>query len=289
MYIESAMDDILNVITWVLSAPVYLVLWASANLPSLESLATIIAILAAGYWTYILYIKQRLSYPRINIELSEYKTSISHDYWLLHTFLKIKNTGSVLFRAKDVEVRIRKVLPIAAKILDDAKRGKDPILENKTELDWVPMWKREWKSGKEWDCEIEPGEQDTLHADFIINANVEVVQIYVYVRNESKKELGWSEVRFTNCTPTDTEAKMTDDKKASQEEIPPRQQTQHKPDLQHIDPTPEAQQPPKKPDLQHIDPTPDEQQPPKKPDRPQQSPQQNQQDQETQSTDKEKD
>ena len=204
------MDDIVNAISWVLSIPVYLILWAWANLHSLESLATIIAIFIAGCWTYKLYIKQRLSYPRINIELREYTTPISYDYRLLHTFLKIKNTGSVLFRAKYVEVRIRKVLPIAAEILDDAKMGNDPIPENETELNWVPMWQREWKSGKQWNCEIEPGEQDTLHADFIINANVEVVQIYVYVRNESKKELGWSEVRFTNCTPTDTEAKMTE-------------------------------------------------------------------------------
>ena len=58
---------------------------------------------------------------------------------------------------------------------------------------------REWSWGEE-DFEVEPGESDALHADFIIPSDVKTVQLYAFVKNprKNKEGLGWTTAELTS-------------------------------------------------------------------------------------------
>jgi len=66
-------------------------------------------------------------------------------------------------------------------------------VDNKTEIEWPMLYGREWKWEK-GGFEIEPGESDSLHADYIIPDYVEVIEFYCYISNARKKraKLGWT-------------------------------------------------------------------------------------------------
>ena len=48
--------------------------------------------------------------------------------------------------------------------------------------------------------EIEPAEKEFLHADFVVSADVEIVELYFYLKNKSKdnKQLGWQLIEILN-------------------------------------------------------------------------------------------
>ena len=71
--------------------------------------------------------------------------------------------------------------------------GLDPVKDNETEVDWPMIVGREWHFETK-PIEIEPGESDTLDADFVIYTNVTTIQLYAYVGNptKAKPNLGWT-------------------------------------------------------------------------------------------------
>jgi hypothetical protein len=67
-----------------------------------------------------------------------------------------------------------------------------------TEGDWPLVKEVKFTAGIE---EIEPGESDTLHIDFIVGEDLKTVQVYSHVSNAGKKTIGWNhttldDVRF---------------------------------------------------------------------------------------------
>ena len=74
--------------------------------------------------------------------------------------------------------RINQILPLADEInnLDNGKR----------EIEWPMLEKKEINEKKE-DCEIEPGESDEICFDFLIDTDVEIINIYSYLSNIKKK------------------------------------------------------------------------------------------------------
>lgn len=90
-------------------------------------------------------------------------------------------------------MRLRKIVPISDEIRPDIEEGLDPVPEGKTEIEWPLVVGREWK-WNEKDFEIEPGESDSLHADYIIESDIKVSEFYFYLRNVKKKtqNIGWT-------------------------------------------------------------------------------------------------
>ncbi len=162
-----------------------------------QSALTSIGIIVGGIWTYFLFVRQRLSFPKINIDIFINDMILPEGARFIHTEIKLNNIGHVILKSDYAELRLRQIVPIHEKINADIERGFDPVLENKTEIEWPLIAGREWK-WNEREFEIEPGESDSLHADYIIDSNVKVAEFYYYISNAKKKHqgIGWTLTRI---------------------------------------------------------------------------------------------
>ena len=163
----------------------------------IESFTMSIGVFIAGVWTYLLFVRQRLNYPKVNIDLSVENILLPGSFRLIHVSVSINNVGSVILHSNCAELRIRQVAPVPDEIKTIINDGKDPVVEGKTEIAWPMLHGREWQWEK-GSFEIEPGESDSLHADFIINDNIESVEFYFFISNSKKKrvDLGWTRTQI---------------------------------------------------------------------------------------------
>ena len=197
----------------------------------IESLALIIA----GIWTYLLFVRQRLGLPRVNIKPTITHVRTSGEWTLIHVEVKIENIGSVVLRSDKAEIRIRQVLPFP----DDVQRwislGYDPVENGRTEVEWPLIADRKW-NWAESTFEIEPGESDSLHADFVIPGSIFAIELYAFIANTRKKRqgLGWTltEVykidpsREHSDLPREKQDRFGSEKKQQQQQQQQRQQQQ---------------------------------------------------------------
>jgi len=158
-----------------------------------QSVITGAGIIMAGIWTYLVFVRQRLGLPKVDIDLSIDDIILPEGGRLIHAEIKLKNTGSVVVKSDYGELRLRQVVPIPDEFKGDIEGGYDPVGEGNTEVEWPMIAGREWKWSKN-DLEIEPGECDSLHADYIIPVTTKTVQLYCYISNAKKKRrgLGWT-------------------------------------------------------------------------------------------------
>lgn len=157
----------------------------------IQSAVTAIAIFAGGVWTYFLFVRNRLDYPKVIIKIEPHEVPLPKNKRLIHVQVNIKNVGKVLLRSTKAELRIRSVVPLTSDVEEIVNSGWDPVLEGNTEVQWPMLAGREWV-WKKGGFEIEPDENDFLHADYIIDDNISVVEFYCFVENEKKKHIGWS-------------------------------------------------------------------------------------------------
>jgi hypothetical protein len=155
---------------------------------------------------------------------------------LIHTEIRLKNAGSVLVRSDYAELRLRQVTPLPEELKEVVERGHDPVSEGNTEVEWPMIAGRTWKWSK-GHFEIEPGEGDSLHADYIIPVTIKTVEFYCYLSNVKKKRkgLGWALTKLHTFN-TDTEAsEMTEGKDTSRRRLTEqqRQQRPQAPQQQH--------------------------------------------------------
>lgn len=190
-----------------------------------------VAIILGGFWTYRLFVRQRLGVPRVNIELATYAFSLPDDVRVIHAAVEIVNVGSVILRSKYAELRLRQVVPAPESVIDSAVQGYDPVNPTRTEVEWPLIAGREWN----WKAplEIEPGERDSLHADFIIDTVVQVAEFYFFLSNPSKRRrgLGWTLTKVQELNEEKEPMSESTSKKASfrsgqQEKQQPQQQRQ---------------------------------------------------------------
>ena len=169
-----------------------------AALTSIQALLISIGIVVGGIWTYFIFVRERLSFPKVNIDLNIEDENIDHppDKRIIHVEIQLKNIGRVILKSDYSELRLRKVVPIPEEISSIVEKGDDPVAEGRTEIEWPLIAKqREWQ-WKDKDFEIEPGETDFFHADYIINSDIKVVEFYFYLANakkrKKKQDIGWT-------------------------------------------------------------------------------------------------
>jgi hypothetical protein len=166
----------------------------------ISKIVTSLGILLGGLWTYRLFVKQRLGAPKIQLSLNVDRVQIEESLTLFHVSLKIKNVGNVILKSDYAEIRLRQVSPIPEELKIDFKPGFDPVKENEKEIAWPQIAGREWNWNK-GGFEIEPGEEDSLHTDFVINSDIKIIEFYCYINNLKKKRngLGWPLTEIYNC------------------------------------------------------------------------------------------
>ena len=106
-----------------------------------------------------------------------------------------------------METRIQQMLPPSDEVLDSITKGHDLVSEGKTEYIWPLLGSHECK-WKKHQREIEPNESQDIHHDFIIDAEIQVIQVWSFLENETKRgrEIGWDlttlyDLRGTEETP----------------------------------------------------------------------------------------
>ena len=159
------------------------------------SFATVITLTVGGIWTYFLFIRHRLNYPIVNLDIEPQSISLPNNKRLVHVQVVLKNIGKVILKSTEAEIRLRSVVPLPEEVEKDLNDGYDPVPEGKQEILWPMEVGRTW-SWKSGEFEIEPGEDDILHSDFFIDQSISVVEFYFFIENEKKKTLGWQAVKI---------------------------------------------------------------------------------------------
>ena len=151
-----------------------------------------VGIIMGGIWTYFLFVHQRLRFPKVGIELFITDKILPEGARFIHADIKINNLGHVILKPDHSELRLRQIVPLHDEIKQDIKVGVDPVLQDETEIKWPMVAGRNWKWNKK-EFEIEPGESDSLHSDYIVESNIKVVEFYFYLSNVKKKskKIGW--------------------------------------------------------------------------------------------------
>jgi len=156
-----------------------------------SNVITIVAIVAGGIWTYLLFVRQRQRFPRLHLALSASVVS-REEFSLVRCYLTFANAGTVVVRPKSAQARLRQVFPAPSDVEAAAQSGLDPVDADRQQIEWPLLAQRNWLWTPD-EFEIEPGESDTLCADFFVPLSVEVVEIYAHVSNPTKSRtgLGW--------------------------------------------------------------------------------------------------
>ena len=168
---------------------------------TIQSVLTMGAIVLGGVWTYMLFVRQRLSFPRINLDMAAETVTLSDTGRMVRVSVFLKSAGSVVVRSACAQLRLRQVAPVHHSIrhvADAIGKGYDPVPAGKARIEWPMLVGREWNwSQKQF--EIEPGEKDSLHADFFIDKDVSTIELYFFMRNSRKrrKGLGWTITRLS--------------------------------------------------------------------------------------------
>lgn len=143
-----------------------------------------------GLWTRHLYLRQRENYPRASIEHELDVTDVGHGKVALRLAVTIRNRGKVLIEIERGLSRVQQFLPCDPKVIS--------VLQEKSEktypkLNWILLGE---KTREEWNIEIEPGDEEEVHFDFLIDSSVQKVSLYSHFDNRAKpnrlRPIGWN-------------------------------------------------------------------------------------------------
>lgn len=164
------------------------------------NLAKVLAILVGGFWTWLLFVKKRQRFPKATVT-HVLTTERLPGHILLHVVTKIVNSGDVLLSLRSAEARVQQILPVTDGVAEKLTTGNDPVESSATEVEWPLVALRRW-SWREGQAEVEPGEHEELHADFVLASSTEAVKVYSYVKNVAKKRrvIGWPKTTLFNLS-----------------------------------------------------------------------------------------
>jgi len=154
-----------------------------------KNYATCIAVIIGGFWAYLTFIRKREKYPSADIRHTIMNKRLDDNRMFLKVIVGVNNRGATVMNLDRRLVRIQQMIPWPTEAL-----GKiDHEVRKDTEVEW-PLLGEVDLSGKEQEYEIEPGESDEFHFDFIIDSKIKSVVVYSYIRNHKKRdrEIGWN-------------------------------------------------------------------------------------------------
>ncbi|MSQ32999.1 MAG: hypothetical protein EXR60_01050 [Dehalococcoidia bacterium] len=156
-----------------------------------QSVATVLAILVGGYWTWMFFVSKRGRFPRADIKHNISHRPFANGKVVLSVSVIISNNGDVLLSLVSLETRVQQVLPPPPNVLDVIETGGDPVKAGEGEVQWPELSSRAL-SLKKGEFEIEPGESDHRMFDFFIDEEVQTVEVYSYFKNVKKDgPIGW--------------------------------------------------------------------------------------------------
>jgi hypothetical protein len=159
-------------------------------LEAISAAATVIGIVVAGGWTYLLFIKNRAKFPWADLSQEIRFKSLTSDKMLVHVTVIAVNTGKVLLPITHVWTRLHQISPVPDAIRDALESGGEPEYDGNSEIKWLEIDCRQitHEVGK---AEIEPGESERFEFDFIIDSHIETIAVYSFFKNQAKQGPGW--------------------------------------------------------------------------------------------------
>lgn len=159
--------------------------------------ATIGALIVGGIWTYNLFIKNRQEMPWAHIEHSIQTVLLHNGLILVRVDVALKNIGNVLLPVTNQVTRIQQVKPLKKGFAQDIANRENLYIGNETDISWPLIDKHERKF-VDVKVHLEPKETRVFNHDFLIESDIEVIQIYSYVMNERdpEKRLSWEVTSF---------------------------------------------------------------------------------------------
>lgn len=158
-----------------------------------QGFATTLGVIAAGFWSWLLFVRQRQRFPRAEATHKITFIDLTPSLLLARITVAVENVGSVLIQLVDGYVEVYQIRPVQPALEDVLVSDRLPLQKGGTELDWPMIGRREFNPEAE-PHEIEPSESDEYHFDFIIPSSVKTVAVYSYFRNtlKGKREIGWN-------------------------------------------------------------------------------------------------
>lgn len=159
----------------------------------------IIGIAIAGWWTWHLFVKKRIDYPQVGIELQASHFPLAEGKVCLNVTALVTNTGNAVINPELAEAHVRQLRPFDPRLSPlvtasgDIPLTKEQLQSLRTE-DLEIAWPEIGYLSKEWDTKfptIEPGETEVFLFDFVVGDSVQVVRIMSYFSVRSAKETGW--------------------------------------------------------------------------------------------------
>src|SRR5262245_6035031 len=141
-------------------------------LAALESIATILAILAGGVWALSLYRKKREPQPKARIKHTVTHRRLPDNQIWLRVELSLDNCGNSLLQLNKGLTRVSQILPLHGKLPD---RLSPPFSRERA-------WPQLFDDESDWtEMRIEPGEEDSVVYDFVLPSHVRTALIYSHV------------------------------------------------------------------------------------------------------------
>lgn len=170
-----------------------------------QCIATILALIIGGWWTYKLFIEQRQDRPRLKLEHKITHRHLPNNKVLLSVEELLSNAGSVGLAIEQGEIRVIQVLPLPPKASELInKREELPEIVRHPQT-WPVLESRsvKWSPGQFF---LEPGEGDQLHSVFSLDNSVKTISIVTRFENPTQKELGWQFVTLYDIATDPNEA-----------------------------------------------------------------------------------
>lgn len=159
-----------------------------------EASITSLAIIFGGGWAYLRFVRNRLRYPKAEVSHEIFFRELSAEKSLIHVAMTVVNRGDVLLPIRHVWTKLYKISPVSGCIATTLEENRDPVPGGEAEVSWPELCCREVRYEK-GQAEIEPGEMEKFHFDFIFDSNIRTVEIYSYFENSRKKKrgpMGWA-------------------------------------------------------------------------------------------------
>lgn len=200
-------------------------------LSNVEAVATVVALIVGGWWTYTRFIRGRHHYPRAELTHEVLDRALGSGKRFVQVRLGIKNIGGTLMQVSLVDARVQQVSPLADDELDDQTAAAPPLDEAApANMPW-PLVARRLKTYDAGAFEIEPGEADWIEFDFALDDPLEVVRVYTYVANVAKgrrpgRAIGWRQASYyeigTSSKTAPTSTVRAEEEQSGPEDVPPR-------------------------------------------------------------------
>jgi hypothetical protein len=175
---------------------------------TLKNVSEIIALIVGGFWTYQIFILKRGKHPRAKLEQQIMCWPLVNGKRAIRVIITIQNSGEILLKLSEGFTWIQQIEPLQAEFEGAIKCGNNFLKEGETEIQWPLIGECNYsKKGK---MEIEPGEDDQIICDFVIDSSIKRVLIYSHIENETKKVMTWLEKIKTDNVAED-EKKITGD------------------------------------------------------------------------------